>query len=150
MPFENLALRVTASEAGDFVVEAARERLAGRDQQFGHADDVGIRAGIERCVRRDAHVIGGDERGSVARHDAGAMGARPGVPSTMRPQSRPADMNMSYMPYTTDADVSGSARMQMRTRARSFMAVLSGKLPKWVWRRAHARRIVAPSQCIKV
>src|SRR3954471_2188590 len=62
---------------------------------------------------------------------AASMRAGPGAPFTITPQSRPADMNRSYMPYTTEAVVSGMARIAtLGALGAGGMADLSGCLPK--------------------
>src|SRR5690554_1011910 len=56
----------------------------------------------------------------------------PGRPSTITPQSRPADMNRSYMPWTTEAEVCSKARIATETGGReALMADSSTSLRKW-------------------
>jgi hypothetical protein len=51
----------------------------------------------------------------------------------MKPQSRPAAMKRSYIPYVTDAVVSGKARIETLTgKCVVLMADPSGFLPKWL------------------
>lgn len=89
---------VAGAEPGRFDVEASVDRLTGRHGQLGNADVVE--------VERDVGGAWGSMRTPLAARKlpvsrdttTGRISDGPGLPSTICPQSRPADMNRSYMP----------------------------------------------------
>ena len=79
--------------------ETAIERFAGSDQQLRHADHIGRAGFLEGGIGLDGDAIaGGEWLRAMPRPRAARSTSRPARPSTMNPQSRPADMNMSNMP----------------------------------------------------
>ena len=102
---------VAVAQPCHFGAEAAVQRFAWRDGQLRHADDVRRAAFGESGFGLDPHAVGSKERLLALRYDHAAEQREPGRPSTITPQSRPADLNMSYMPKTAETVVSGKASM---------------------------------------